>query len=655
MATESEIRRAIDAGKLNTKLAVISWLLSAVMLIAVLVLNHFRGGELLRLAALPLALALLFGLGAMIYGMLARAASEEEEEKILLLRRRTENRALDVEEDVRFTAGRTFGNYQKFAPYVLAALGAIITASVLFAAWSAWKERGMADITGNAVNYALVCAVLMLICVFAGAFYIGQSRVKSFRWLRPVGAYLVLAFVFLLGSTISAVAFDNHYKVLDQVLGKTGFWIMAVLGVELITNIIIEFYRPRSLAESRPVFESRLLALFTEPGGIVKNIASALDYQFGFKVSGTWIYGFVERAFFPILLLWALVFWASSTIHEIGPSERGVREHFGRVIDEKVLEPGIYCTLPAPFGKVRKVSCTELYGVTVGEIKESGKKEEPEDDGHGHAKPEERDMHAPQLVMLWTASHGEEDANFLVAVPPAGGVSSGSEASAISFLRLTMPIRYRVKPDGVMSYLYGNADPDRILQNIGMQVATEYLASSAIQNVMSDGRSQAEEAMRKRVQALADASNLGVEIVSLNLLDVHPPAGEVASAFQNVVSAMEAKETAILGAKSYAVSANAATEALAYAASAGAEAYRYRTSTVAKAEGKRYSDQRKAYLAMPDMFVLREYLNFLEQDCRHVRKYILSPGAESEVYQLNLEEKARLDLMDAGFTQIPGE
>ena len=197
MATESEIRRAIDAGKLNTKLAVISWLLSAVMLTAVLMLNHFRGGELLGLAVLPLALALLFGLGAMIYGMLSRAASEEEEEKILLLRRRTENRALDVEEDVRFTAGRTFGNYQKFAPYVLAGLGAVITALVLFSTWSAWKERGMADITGNAVNYALVCAVLMLICVFAGAFYIGQSRVKSFRWLRPVGAYLVLAFVFL--------------------------------------------------------------------------------------------------------------------------------------------------------------------------------------------------------------------------------------------------------------------------------------------------------------------------------------------------------------------------------------------------------------------------------------------------------------------------
>ena len=92
MAIESEIRRNIDAGKLSTKLAAIGWLLASALLIAVLVLNHFRGGELLALSALPLALAVLFGLGAMIYGMLARAASEEEEEKLLLLRRRNENR-----------------------------------------------------------------------------------------------------------------------------------------------------------------------------------------------------------------------------------------------------------------------------------------------------------------------------------------------------------------------------------------------------------------------------------------------------------------------------------------------------------------------------------------------------------------------------------
>ena len=47
---------------------------------------------------------------------------------------------------------------------------------------------------------------------------------------------------------------------------------------ELVVNFIIEFYRPRSLGESRPVFESQLLSLFTEPGGVLRNIASALDY-----------------------------------------------------------------------------------------------------------------------------------------------------------------------------------------------------------------------------------------------------------------------------------------------------------------------------------------------------------------------------------------
>jgi hypothetical protein len=50
---------------------------------------------------------------------------------------------------------------------------------------------------------------------------------------------------------------------------------------------------------------------------------------------------------------------------------------------------------------------------------------------------------------------------------------------------------------------------------------------------------------------------------------------------------------------------------------------------------------------MPEMFRLRTYLKALEEDSTHIRKYILSDKFDHEVYQINLEEKTRYDLLDA--------
>ena len=664
MANENAIRTAIDAGKLNTKLSVIGWILAAVMLIVCIIMSSVRGGNIFMLGCVPFALAVLFGLGSMIYAMLATSAAQESEEKELLSRRRSESRALDVDEDVRFTAGRSFENYCRFAPYVLSVLGAIILAVILLLAARTWRliDGGSVAISGNPVDYALIAAVMMLVAVFSGAFFIGQSRTPNFRWLRPVGAWLVVGFAVLAAAAVSALCYKNNLPKVDYTAARVIFWIFAVLGAEFISNFVIEFYRPRTIIENRPVFESRILALFTEPGGVMRNIASALDYQFGFKVSSTGLYSFIEKAFVPVILLWAAVFWLSTMICEVGPSEFGVRESFGKVIDKELLKPGIYVTMPRPFGKLRTVSCSEVHRVVIGEFSDDGKKKAqdaaPSDDGHGHSKPKANPkVGKAKQVLTWTDEHGTDEDNFIVAVPADRGKNATpeEEAASISFLRLAIPIQYRVRPDGVMNYLYGNADPVAMLIRIGERVATRYLASSSMMEIIATGRSKAEEDMRKEVQKLADEAALGIEITAVNILGAHPPVGEVASAFQNVISAMEEKETEILAAKSYRTTTLPESEVQAAELIAGANSYKYRTSIVARAENKRFGNQLQAYKAMPEMFVLRSYLDFLKDDCRHIRKYILSPDYASEVFQINLEQKERLDLTDADIASVPSK
>lgn len=656
MENKSDIRAAIDNARLMTRLSIIGGIAALVLLVLTLIFGvirpEFIGSDVFSLAVIPYVLAALFSLAAMIYGMLGTSASLENEEKLLLEKRR-DSRALNVEEDVRFTAGRSFENFRRYTPYVLAILGAVVVGvllSVFHNYWSGGRLTGKI-LPDNALHATVISFVMMLLSVFSGAFFVGQSRLKSFRWLRPVGAWLLAGFGVMFCAMIASLFTHNGMTRIDDLIARVIFWIFAVLGAEFVASFVIEFYRPRTLKEQRPIFESRLLALFTEPGGVMRNIASALDYQFGFKVSGTWLYSFLERSFFPLVLVWAVILWGFTMIHEVGPSEVGVRETFGRVTEEKLLEPGIYWTLPWPMGTVKRFSCTEIQQVVIGELHD-----EKGDDGQPSKK-------AADSVVLWTNPHGGDDNNFIVAVAPEH-TEQQPEADekqvdgnksvdvSISFIRMVIPIQYRIRPDGVFDYAYRNANPVETLTRIGQQAATEYLASSSMQEVMSTGRVEAQEAMRKRVQLLADHHDLGIEVMSVVILDAHPPVEKVAPAYQNVIGAMEERETTVLKAQEYSVKTVPAAEAQAAEILSRAGAYKFTTTTVAAAENGRFQSQLSAYNVMPSMFRLRLYLDFLENDCSEIRKFVLSSGIRNEIYELNFEKNERLDLIDADITSL---
>ncbi len=638
MDDRNDLRAAVDRSRLMVRLSAVGGVLSLTMLILVVIMGvvkeSFAGSDVFSLSVIPLSLSLFFAAAALVYGVLDNAAAAERESRFLLERRK-DNRVLDAEEDVRFTAGRSFENYRKYAPYVVTVAAALGAALLLFLFYRYWAARtGGGPKPLNALNSALVSSVLMLICMFGGAFFVGQSRQSSFRWLRPLGSWLVGAGGVMLGGAVVSVC--NHNQVaLDRPLSLVVFWLLGALDAELLLNFVIEFYRPRTLAETRPLFESRLLALFTEPGGVMRNMADALDYQFGFKVSGTWIYGFVERSLFPICVVWALTLWLFTSIHEVGPDEVGIRERFGSVVSEKPLRAGIYFEMPWPFGSINRFSCARVHEIVAGE--------------NEHAEDGDRRQGKKPEVILWTKAHASGENNFVVAVEPEGSMQQREDRDGVSvaFLSLGMPVQYRIRESQLMDYAYRNRDPEAMLRHISEQVVTEYLASCSLMHIMSDGRHEAANVMRRRIQKLADEERLGVDVVAVNLLGVHPPVEKVAPAFQEVIGAMEQKEARVLEAKAYAAKILPDAESKARQVVQDAESYRYRTSKVAEAESQRFDKQLRSYQAMPAMFMLNSRLSLLEKDAANARKFILSSSLRNEIYELNFEQKERLDLIDA--------
>lgn len=591
----------------------------------------WTGFDTYSITVLPYIIALLFALASVFYGILSGKAAQEEEEKSLLEKRKQTN-ALNVDEDVRFTAGRTFSNYRKYAPQVVALLGLVIIGAFLYFTLKYWSSRPVAPQPVNILHSAFVCIIFLCLNMFAGIFCTGQSYDRAFRFLRPTGAWLTAGAASMALALTAALLQQYGITGWDAVLRKILFWGYAVLAVELLLSFISEFYRPRTSKEERPVFESRILALFTEPGGVIRNVADMLDYQFGFKVSKTWIYSFAEKSIFPLTLLWLFSLWIFTGLSEVGPGENGLRERFGSLVSKAPLEPGVYFKMPWPFEKIRRYRIDEVRSITLGAELKSGK------------TPDAR----PGTV-LWTVNHYATETNYLVASDKKG---EASKDNAISIIEVSMPVHYRIKKDALLDYAYNFQDPAKALKDIGEKAATNYFAQADLQKLMSSGRQEAATTLKNMIQNNADMLKLGVEVLYVNLHDAHPPIELVAPAFQEVIGAMEQKEAEILKAKAYETNTIPEAQAQGERIVADAESYKYNTKMVAEAESLRFKRQLDAYNLQPGIFRLRTYLDFLESDCKNVRKYIISGSMPYQIYELNMEEKPRLDLIDANLGEL---
>lgn len=681
MSKNVNYRAAIDNAGVMIKLSAIGAVLSAVFALLLLMLGviktSFANSDTFAVVVIPFTIAALFGLAATVYGIFAKGAAIEGEEKMLLAKRH-DNSMLSVDEDVRFTKQRSFENFVKYAPYVVSVLGVLSLVGMVLLFFRNWAARSeelreavIEGTVGNPMYMVFLSAVVGVIALFVGAFYNGQSREETFRWLRPFGAWMIAGAVAAAAAVVAGLCIksgNNHY---DEIIARVLLVIYLVLAGEIVLSFVVEFYRPRTLEEFRPVFESRILALFTEPGGVMRNFANMLDYQFGFKVSSTWMYSFVERALFPLVIIWALLLWGSTSLHEVAPNEVGLRSNFGKLTNpEEPLKPGIYFTLPWPFGTVDKFSCDQIYEVTIGheEHDDHGEEEEYVDDGHGHAPPPKKEKDKDDhKVILWTAEHGEGNNNFLVAhnfadsadeVDPAAKAADGKNKAQADeygmgdfyFVGVSMPIQYHIRPEGVYKYAYGSVDSKILIKNIGNMVMTKYLAGASFYRVITDQRREAENEIKRLIQEECDKQDLGVEIISVNLVGIHPPT-QVGAEFQQVLVAGEKSKKRIMEAQ---------TEAEKMKNSALAEQYRIRQLAeadkkikveLAEAKKAQFEAQLKAYKVMPDIFKLRAKLDFLKNDCKNVRKYVLSSELQGEVYELNLEEKERLNLFDADLSE----
>lgn len=548
------------------------------------------------------------------------------------LKRSTKDSSLFAEQALdTFPARRARAQFERFFVPGIAILLLLLQAG---GAWLLWTRLGEeAASTPRQMTVAMALNALFALLYFQfGKYSAVYARLEGLRLLRPQASYL------LLGALLSAVTtgveiagWAGHPEV-DLIAARVLTVLLGLVAIENVITLVFEIYRPRVRGQAlHPLYESRLIGILSQPGGLIRTAAQALDYQFGFKVSETWFYRFLEKAFAWLVLLQIAALLLASCVVVIEPGEQALLERFGRPVDgQAVLDPGLHLKLPWPISKVYRYQTERVQSFVLGYV------EDPE-------KEKER-------TLLWTKPHAKEEFNMLVAsraaaepeLPPGdeGGVEAGVP---VNLLSVNIPVHYEV--NDLRAYAYEHRDAGALLQNLANSELTRYLVSVDLYDIMGPGRSAATVELQRRIQARADAAKLGVRVLFVGLHGIHPPV-KIAPEFEKVIGAIQEAEATNHYARAYAAEVGPIAKARATNMVSRAEADRVRLVSLADADAGRFTNQVAAHQASPRVYEVLKHLDTLSRSLTNSRKYVIVPSNTHEVITFNFEDKLRPDLLD---------
>ncbi|RMG18581.1 MAG: hypothetical protein D6731_01730 [Planctomycetota bacterium] len=400
----------------------------------------------------------------------------------------------------------------------------------------------------------------------------------------------------------------------------------ALLGVEALVLLLLEAYRPRRPGEvARPPYDSRLLGILAAPSSIAQSIAQAVDYQFGFAFSQTWLYGFLQRWVLPLAGFAAASLWLLTSLVVVGPGERAILRRFGRPV--RTVGPGLHLALPWPLVRVQPLATGRLFTLVTGKHE-------------GHAAGD------GARVLSWTdAGHvdeGEEGAS-LVLLARQRAADEDPGVAPVNLLAVAASVHYRIRDPE--AYATGVRDPGALLEALAERELS-FLLSGADLDVLLRERGERARALRDALQQASDRFGLGVDVVGASLTDLHPPA-EVGDAFEEVTVALEERHARILEAEVFSADLLPRTRSEAARKRSRAASEARRRQVLAEADARRFAALRAAHDAAPEVWRSARYLDRLVEAAARRRLIVLGRSAEVRT-DLDLQEKLSAEEVGLG-------
>ena len=345
-------------------------------------------------------------------------------------------------------------------------------------------------------------------------------------------------------------ALETSLRGLGRLVRSPAAWDEVMAPVELIT----------------------LTALF-EGRSPLDGLTALAERHLGLSLRSTWAIGRVRRSLGPLLLTMLLVLWASTCLVVVGPDEQGIRLRLGRLTSREPVGPGLAVKLPWPLETLERHPVARVRTL-----------------GLGYTGPQ-------KASLLWTQTHSGEEYKLLLG--------DGRELVSVDAV-----IAYRIHDP--LAYALGFQNPREALEALAYRLLTREIVVTDLDHLLSIGRGEFARRFAGRLQAESDTHGLGLEILHVGFVSLHPPV-DIAPAYEAVVSAQVEGETMLARARGYRESVLPAAAAQVDQEIREAEGEAARRVAEATGSAIAFEAAWKQFRVAPDLFRFRRRLEALEE------------------------------------------
>ncbi len=311
--------------------------------------------------------------------------------------------------------------------------------------------------------------------------------------------------------------------------------------------------------------------------------------------------------------LGALLFFLVYTSHfTVGIGEQAVVERFGRPLDGTAPRgPGLHLKLPWPIDEAVIVNTGNIRQMNIGnEVDENA------------------------FALLWTHEHGTE-------IPFLSGDDN--------YFYPYVVVHYRI--NNLYNYLYQHYDADSLIKAIAYRLMTRLFSTRSFYEIVLDYRKEFGADMARAMQSELDHLETGIELLSVNVKDIHPPIS-ISQYFEGVIASLQDKEEMINIALGYATESRLESEGESYRLVEQAAADSRDAILRSQGDAGRFLSRVPGDPQAMRITRKRLYLDALEEALSRRDKVLFDPRAGTPEMWLNFNEAlggAAYDLEDGQF------
>ncbi|MFH0754081.1 MAG: FtsH protease activity modulator HflK [Candidatus Omnitrophota bacterium] len=303
--------------------------------------------------------------------------------------------------------------------------------------------------------------------------------------------------------------------------------------------------------------------------------------------------------FLPWFMAGALLLvGAGGVVYSIGPDEMGVIQRFGKYTD--LTTPGLHVKLPYGIDKVTPVKVEKILKEEFGVRTSSS--------GSGMGAFQQQNLE--ESLML---------------------------TGDLNILDVRWIVQFKIKDP--VKLLFAVRNPRDAVRDVAEVVMRRLAGDYTVDEVLTVKREEIDMLAQIEMQTILDEYQVGVQIVTVKLLDVNPPE-KVKPAFNEVNEAKQEKEKMINQAWEAYNKVVPRAKGEAEKTIREAEGYSLDKINRAKGEAERFLATLGEYKNAPDITKKRLYLETMSDVLPRVKdKYIIDPSQTSILPLLNLGDK----------------